>query len=229
MADDSRDNSPTESRGHVLATYREIAERFRLGGPNAARTKVKRAGWTWDPPNHPADPLRIRVPKAAWDQAAEIPDRKPHGVPREMRDGKQREPASQAHESRDDLNGFEMALKLLREQLARERSRAEGSEGRVRDLTEEIDSLREQMTELREARAAAIAKAEAAEAQVDDLKAEGRTVGEGKAEAQAKADLLQVEIDRLRAEAEHLRGQSGVPGAGRRRRQWRFWRRRRAE
>ena len=54
----------------VLATYREIAARFSLGGPNAARTKVKRAGWVAEPSNHPADPLHIRVPRDAWYQAA---------------------------------------------------------------------------------------------------------------------------------------------------------------
>lgn len=67
---DERDHLSTgESGEFVLATYREIATHFRLGGPNAARTKAKRAGWTAEPTNHPADPLHIRVPRDAWSQA----------------------------------------------------------------------------------------------------------------------------------------------------------------
>src|SRR6478672_7946301 len=57
----------------VLATYKEIAARFGLGAPSAARVKVKRAGWITEPPNHPADPRRIRVPRGAWEKAAETP------------------------------------------------------------------------------------------------------------------------------------------------------------
>ena len=73
---ESPDHISAESRDHVLATYRQIADRFRLGGSNAARTKVKRAGWTSEPPNHPADPLRIRVPREVWEQATERPHHK---------------------------------------------------------------------------------------------------------------------------------------------------------
>jgi hypothetical protein len=60
----------SERGDFILATYREIAAHFSLGGPNAARTKVKRAGWSAEPSNHPADPLHIRVPRDAWYQAA---------------------------------------------------------------------------------------------------------------------------------------------------------------
>lgn len=81
MIDETPGSAADESQGpeldpdgaFVLATYREIAARFRLGGPGAARTKARRAKWAVTPrPDHPADPLRIQVPREAWDRAAEI-------------------------------------------------------------------------------------------------------------------------------------------------------------
>ncbi len=67
-----------ESQDHVTATYREIAVRFGLGGPNAARTKVKHAGWAIEPAKHPAHPVRVRVPREAWSQTSDIPRQKNH-------------------------------------------------------------------------------------------------------------------------------------------------------
>src|SRR5690349_19222197 len=86
-----------ESGGFVLATYREIAAHFHLSGPNAARTKAKRASWKAEPTNHPADPLRIRVPRDAWSQAAESPPPK-----RSERLG--RDPGSQPSNTRADTS-----------------------------------------------------------------------------------------------------------------------------
>jgi hypothetical protein len=63
-----RDGAAVEGQDDVTATYREIAMRFGLGSANAARTKVKRAGWTVEPARHPADPVRIRVPREVWYQ-----------------------------------------------------------------------------------------------------------------------------------------------------------------
>jgi hypothetical protein len=63
-----RDGAAVEGQDDVTATYREIAMRFGLGSPNAARTKVKRAGWAVEPARHPADPVRVRVPREAWYQ-----------------------------------------------------------------------------------------------------------------------------------------------------------------
>src|SRR6476661_2925784 len=62
-----------ETPDFVLATYKEIAARFGLGAPSAARVKAKRAGWITELPNHPADPRRIRVSREAWEKAAETP------------------------------------------------------------------------------------------------------------------------------------------------------------
>jgi hypothetical protein len=71
-ASDSTDRTPgpgRNSRDTVLATYREIAAHLGLQGPHSARNKVKREGWPAEPANHPADPLRIRVPAEVWDRA----------------------------------------------------------------------------------------------------------------------------------------------------------------
>jgi len=46
----------------VISTYREIAEHFGLANPEKGRQKAKRAGWPNEPQNHPADPVRVRVP-----------------------------------------------------------------------------------------------------------------------------------------------------------------------
>ena len=85
-----------ESGDFVLATYREIAAHFRLSGPNAARTKAKRAGWIAEPTNHPADPLRIGVPRDVWSQAAETPSPRRLARLGHTADG---EPGSQAFDS----------------------------------------------------------------------------------------------------------------------------------
>src|SRR5689334_18396612 len=112
MADEGPGHTQAEAGDFILATYREIAERFRLGSPKAARTKVKRAGWAHDPPNHPADPLRIRVPRDLWYQAGEaFPPQ-----PREVRGTKKRGLGPQQQDTRG-INGFEAALKTLQEQL----------------------------------------------------------------------------------------------------------------
>ena len=63
-----RDGTAVEGQDDVTATYREIAMRFGLGSANAARTKVKRAGWTVEPAKRPADPVRVRVPREVWYQ-----------------------------------------------------------------------------------------------------------------------------------------------------------------
>src|ERR1700689_148413 len=71
MSSDMGSVTRAETLDHVVATYREIAVRLGFGGPNAARTKAKRPGWAVEPSNHPADPLRVRVPRDAWYQAIE--------------------------------------------------------------------------------------------------------------------------------------------------------------
>jgi hypothetical protein len=194
---------------HVLATYREIAEHFRLGSTRAARTKAQRAGWELEPANHPADPRRVRVPRAPWDKAAD-----------QSRDQKTEPPVIKRRSSKDQrhdgpmINRLDALVAPLREQLERERGRADSAETELR-------AIREKLSELREERAAAIAQKESAEAQLDDAKAEARSEGEGRAKLQARLELVQAENEKLRAEA--ARGGQ----EDRRRRRWLFWGRRR--
>jgi hypothetical protein len=127
MASDTTHLTPVEREDFILATYREIAVRFGLGGPNAARTKVKRAGWRAEPSNHPADPLRVRVPQDAWYQAGETPHHTllEMGHPKPIRDA-----SSQKHDARH-IKALEMAVTALREGLAAAEARAGRAEGRA--------------------------------------------------------------------------------------------------
>src|SRR3954471_12661683 len=59
----------SDTHDFIIATYREIPERFGLGDSRTARNKAKRAGWVHEPVNHPADPRRVRVPRDSWNEA----------------------------------------------------------------------------------------------------------------------------------------------------------------
>ena len=137
MLDERGHLNLAESGGFVLATYREIAKHFHLSGPNAARTKAKRAGWKSEPTNHPADPLRIRIPQDAWSQAAESPPLKRlERLGRDPRSHSSDDPTDKPHEippltegdgsskSPDSryLKALEGHISTLREDLAIERT-----------------------------------------------------------------------------------------------------------
>jgi hypothetical protein len=149
-------SGPTEREDFILATYREIALRFRLNGPNAARTKAKRAGWTAEPSNHPADPLRIRVPLDAWDQASEREHPRRHEMPRPEAG---RDAPSQKHETRN-LRVLEAAVAALREALAAADARASWAEEAERSERARSEALREadarEIANLREAHGRAL-------------------------------------------------------------------------
>jgi len=137
---------------HIIATYREIAVRFGLGGVNAARTKAKRAGWGEEPTNHPAETKRIRVPREAWDQAGrDHPLTQPESVPSRT----PREGASRAAET-GTIAAVRVALDLLRGQLERERARADAT-------AEQAERLRDAVRSAEAAAADARRRAEEAE------------------------------------------------------------------
>ena len=110
----------------VLATYREIAARFGLGSHAAARVKAKRqiarGHWSAEPANHPADPIRVRIPRAEWGRGAErsakpdTPDIKPTRTARSA---------------------------AVRVQLEFERSRADRAEAEVAELRRQLEEQRE--------------------------------------------------------------------------------------
>jgi hypothetical protein len=113
MPAETQPPEPSEMGDFVLATYREIAQRFGLGGTNAARTKAKRARWEADIPNHPADALRIRVPRDAWEHVGET-------LPRTLRKrghSKARDAPSQVDESQH-IKALEAHIATLHERLA---------------------------------------------------------------------------------------------------------------
>jgi hypothetical protein len=129
---------------HVVATYREIAAHFGLKGTVQARVKAKRAKWPAEPQNHPADPLRIRVPRDAWNagfQGNEVslprPSREPRNPPSSTPDFKA--------EIGGIIKGFETALETLREQLSRERERADRAEVRTGQAKAERDAARAEL------------------------------------------------------------------------------------
>src|SRR6185312_16408220 len=140
----------------VLATYREIAARFRLGGPGAARTKVKRAKWAVTPRcDHSADPLRIQVPRGAWERAAESRYRAIRS--RSGDEALSRGRASPSHHK--EILHLGAVVALLREQVERERQIAdEARAGRAAaerraaraedDLRAERDGFRRREEEL---------------------------------------------------------------------------------
>ena len=155
----------------VIATYREIAQHFGLvSGPDAGRLKARRAGWPTEPGNHPRDPVRVRVPRAAWDVTNPVrqeprPDHEPHSEP--------------------------PAVKLLTALLARLGERDEAALREARELAEkrgaEIGELRERVGRAEAERDRADQRAASAEAERDRAQTE-------RAEAQRKAEEAQAEL-----------------------------------
>jgi hypothetical protein len=180
-----------ESGGFVLATYREIAGHFHLSGPNAARTKAKRANWKAEPTNHPADPLRIRVPRDAWSQAAESPPPK-----RTERLG---DPGSQSSDTPVDTSAEMPHL------TSRDDSSQDPDTRYLRALEGHISTLREDLAVERTARTAA-------EAQRDQVLADLRLERDQRTAETAK---LQAELNRVLADFRAERSRVERAEAGR--------------
>src|SRR5215218_8913128 len=133
----------------VIATYRQIAGHFGLeSGPDAGRLKAKRARWPVEPRNHPLDPVRVRVPRTAWDDAN--PARMGRNIPVPE--------ADQAARLIEDLRGSLARLEVrdaaeLREakaladrrseELAELRERLGRAEGQVQTLRDQVQAERD--------------------------------------------------------------------------------------
>lgn len=159
----------------VIATYREIAQHFGLtSGPDAGRLKARRAGWLTEPGNHPRDPVRVRVPREAWNAANPV-HREPEPHP---------DPPSQPP-SEPPLFGRLTAL------LARLEEREAEALREARALAErrgeELAELRERVGRAEAERDRADQRAAAAEAERDKAQAE-------RAEAQRKTEETQAEL-----------------------------------
>jgi hypothetical protein len=132
---------------HVIATYREVAAHFGLKGPDQGRTKVKRAGWLTEPQNHPADPIRVRVPREAWDGASQARERTGVSFRREKASQAERSPPSQ---NATDPLSFPPELPALIKQL-------EGAHATLRERLERADAEAKAAHDLAEQRATELA------------------------------------------------------------------------
>lgn len=112
----------------MLATYREIAEHFGLGTPHSGRTRAKREGWPAEPSNDPRAPLRIRVPREAWEAAHQEGSR----------------PSPRSHESND----LRPLLEALRENSAKAEERALQAEERAQRAEQRADRAEGRLDEL---------------------------------------------------------------------------------
>jgi hypothetical protein len=169
-----------------------------LAGVDVARVKAKRARWRQLPRNHPADPVRVAIPRAAWDIAVMNGGgasglRGEVTTPSSKSDAR---PPSGKFSSRDKEVARALAiLHELREQVrvAQERAaRAEAAERvRAQEATTGAAAVRAEAETLRvvliEAEAAAtVARAEAAT-------------------ATAEAESVRLERDRITTERDRLR------------------------
>lgn len=136
----------------VIATYREIAQHFGLtSGPDAGRLKARRAGWPTEPGNHPRDPVRVRVPRKAWDATNRV-QREPHSLP----------------EPRSEPPVAEMLTTLLTRLEEREAAALREARELAERRSEEIADLRERVGRSEAERDQADQRATTAEAEKVD-------------------------------------------------------------
>ena len=188
--------------GEQIATYREIAAHWGLAGVDVARVKAKRAGWRSLPRNHPADPVRVAIPRATWDTATPALDRgarssssaaradsarPPGGADATLPGVNDARPPGGRKSSRDEE--IARALATLRElwtRVHRAETAAAAERARAARAEAEAIGLREELVR------AEVAAAEARAATTEATAAAER--------AQMEWDQMAVERDRLRAE-----------------------------
>jgi len=178
--------------GAVVATYREIAGHFGLANAEKGRQKAKRSGWPAEPQNHPADPVRVRVPQEAWEGAPLSRERaaraRMRGAPLGVSEGEGAQPPSWADEPPSLIKALEGEATALREALARERERADRAEERTA-----AERARAETAE-REREAARVAEAAAA--------GEGRALREGLTREREARQAAEAGREAYRAELE---------------------------
>jgi len=159
--------SGAEGGGFILATYREIAEHFKLSGPDAGRTKAKQRHWEIEPGNHPLEIKRVRIPRSEWDHTGLKTRRRPMGDALERNHGGAPEGSFKETEIPYILSVLDDALATLKKGLEREGLRADQAEARaqaaearathaeirVESATAEMDKLRTELTETQKAAA----------------------------------------------------------------------------
>ena len=172
-----------------IATYREIAAHWGLAGVDVARVKATRARWRQLPRNHPADPVRVAIPRAAWDIAVMNGGgacglRGEVTTPSSKSDAR---PPSGKFSSRDKevaralaiLHELREQVRVAQERAARAEAAAAAERVRAQEATTEAAAVRAEAETLRvvliEAEAAAtVARAEAATttAEAEGIRAE---------------------------------------------------------
>jgi len=196
-----------------IATYRQIAVHWGLAGVDVARVKAKRAGWRQLPRNHPADPVRVAIPRAAWDipvingggasafhwEEDVTPPSKSGARPPSgkfsSRDKKVARALATLHELREQV-------RVAQERAARAEAAAAAERDRAQEATTEAAAARAEAETLRaaliEAEAAAtVARAEVATvtAEADGIRAERDRITTERDRAAAERDGLRVEIE----------------------------------
>jgi chromosome segregation ATPase len=162
----------------VLATYREIAERFGLhSGPDAGRMRAKRGGWPHEPQNHPMDPVRVRVPREAWDEPGRARSYGNKGA-----DSRERSRGNKTEQGAGDLAE-------LREALARQEATTEALRSSTARLEVERAGLLEDASQARQEAREARALAERRGEEVAELR-----------ERLARQEALQPLVERLQAD-----------------------------
>jgi DNA repair exonuclease SbcCD ATPase subunit len=172
----------------IIATYREIADHFGLKGPDQGRTKAKRAGWQAEPQNHPADPLRIRVPREAWEAATQARERglslrseretarKLSSQARQMESHTAHEPPALTSEIPALISQLEAVHTTLREGIERAEAAAAEARALANRRADELAELRERLgraeTEALALREQAKAERDRAERRVQEIEAQ---------------------------------------------------------
>ena len=201
-----------------IATYREIAAHWGLAGVDVARVKAKRARWRQLPRNHPADPVRVAIPRAAWDIAVmsgggasafhreegAIPPSKSGARPPSGRfSGRDKEMAralATLHELREQV-------RVAQERTAQAEAAAAAERVRAQDATAEAAAARAEAETLRAALIAAGAAATVARAAAATATAEAEGI-------RAERDRITTERERAVAERDGLRAEIGAWTAG---------------
>jgi hypothetical protein len=178
--------------GVRIATYREIADHFGLGSPDAARVRAKRSGWEREPANHPLDPARVRVPLTVWERSSVDQTRSasPDCPLSDLRSGRgspNRTPTISSPKS-DPISTLSDAVEILREQLARERQQAEAATRDAANAREECARLQGELEAMRLALTALQEQRTAAQAEVTRVQVE-------RGQAEERARTLQSELN----------------------------------
>ena len=185
---------------------------------DVARVKAKRAHWRQLPRNHPADPVRVAIPRAAWDIAvvngggasafhreadATSPSKsgaRPPSGKFSRRDKEVARALATLHELREQV-------RVAQERAARAEAAAAAERVRAQDATTEAAAARVEAETLR----AALIEAEAAATVARTEAATATAEAEG---IRAERDRITTERDRAAAERDGLRAEIKAWAAG---------------